>query len=313
MKTSTKWILVALLLFSLVFAVGCAKSVMEGENSVSTGSAKMQMIEARPAMPAVDMAYDMDVIYGESAGVGYEKSMMPYPEPMPPYPEDHFGSGDEDVELQIIRTAYMDLEVDDYFLASQKVEAYAKKYGGYVSNSDARADHNDKHSGTITMRIPEIHFDAVMAEISMLGDIKSKSSNGQDVTEEYIDLEARLENAQAHEDRLVAMYANATSVKEMMSVENELSRVREEVERYEGRLRYLTNRVAMSTITVNLHEPSPVVKEWGVWQSVKDAIDHSLETLRWMIELIGWLLPLILLGIVVGLLIRLLRRKTKRR
>ncbi|MBU2561034.1 MAG: DUF4349 domain-containing protein [Nanoarchaeota archaeon] len=311
MKTYMKWTLIAFAIFAVLFAVGCTKSVLEEKEQgmSSSGMGRASVMEAKPMiapMPPVEV----ETMYDEAYDTGYAEPAI-YRKYYPP--EDHFGSGDDiEVELKIIRNAQMNLEVEDHFLASQKVEAYARKYGGYVSNSDARADDNSRHSGTVTIRVPEIHFDAVIAELSLLGEIQSKNTDGSDVTEQYIDLQARINNSKAHEAMLVKMYQNATNVNEMMNVERELSRVRGEIERMQGQLRYMDNRVEMSTITAYLYEPAPVVKQWGIWQSVKNALNHSLATLRWMIELIGWLLPLAVVGTLIGLLVRWSVRKSRR-
>ncbi|MBN1544365.1 DUF4349 domain-containing protein [Candidatus Woesearchaeota archaeon] len=312
MNKYLKWTLVAFAIFAVLFAAGCIKSVLEEkeQGTNSFGIARRGLVESGPAiapMPPVEM----DIVYEESYDTGYAEPAM-YTKGYPYY-EEPYGSGEDiDAELKIIRNAQMSLEVDDYFIASQKVEAYARKYGGYVSNSDARADDNSRRSGTVTIRVPEIHFDAVLAELSLLGDIQSKNTDGSDVTEQYIDLQARINNSKAHEARLVKMYQNASNVNEMMNVERELSRVRGDIERMQGQLRYMDNRVEMSTITVTLYEPAPVVKQWGIWQSVKNALNHSLTTLRWMIELIGWLLPLAVLGTLIGLLVKWGVRRRRR-
>ncbi|MBW2997676.1 DUF4349 domain-containing protein [Candidatus Woesearchaeota archaeon] len=295
MKNNTK-LLVLFVILSLLLTAGCANKDLDREVRIG---GKNGAITSKPVPVAVEVTAD----YTEGAEPRY----------MPQYYDDHYGSGEDiEIELQIIRTAHMNIEVEDFFIASQKVEAYARKYGGYVSNSDARADHNSKHSGTVTIRVPELHFDAVIAELSLLGDVQSKTSTGQDVTEEHIDLQARIDNAEKHEDRLVEMFDNATDVDEMMQIERELSRVREQIERNEGRLRYLSNRVAMSTVTVRMYEPMPVVKEWGVWKSIKNSFNHMLKTLRFMIELLGFLIPLAVFGLLVALLVRWLVRRTRK-
>lgn len=300
MNKNMKWTVIAFMILLVLFVTGCAKSAMQAEIDSGFERAGVATSNAKMAMPA---EYE----------IAYDEAMI---KPMQPYPDyDHYGDGEGvDYQLKIIRNADMRLEVEDYFLTSQKVEAFANKYNGYVSNSNSNADFNNKHSGTVTIRIPDTHFDAVIAELSMLGEIKSKNVNGQDVTEEYVDLQSRIKNDEAHEERLLAMYSNASDVDEMMQVERELNRVREDIERNEGRLRYLENRVDFSTISVYMYEEQPVVKEWGVWTSIKNALNNSLDTLRVMIELIGWLLPLILVGLITGLLIKLARRgKRKKR
>lgn len=304
MNKYIKWTLIAFLVFAVLFAVGCTKSIIEEKKGYSSGS---QGMTVPSAVRTVSVDYDTAIAYDES----YAEPAM-YAKGMPQYYDDygksHYGDGkDVDSTTQIIRTASMGIEVDDYFLAEQKVEAYTKKYNGFVSNSYANTYNNVK-SGSVTIRVPEMHFDAVMAELTLLGDVTSKNLNGQDVTEQYIDMQARINSTKTQESRLLELYKNATKVNEMMQIETQLNSVRSNIERMEGQMRYLNNRVAMSSITVTLSEPQPVVREWGIWKSFKNALNHSLSTLRWMIELIGWLLPLAAVGVLIGLLIRLLRR-----
>ncbi len=306
MNKYLKWTTIIFAILAILLTAGCAKSVLEGaeqpyRNSFTSGSSGV--VQSRPVETAVQMEIAHD-----------SKMIEPMPPGYYPHPEDHYGSGEDiEAELKIIRTANMQLEVEDHLIASQKAEAFAKKYNGYISNSNTRADQNNKHSGTVTIRIPDMHFDAAIAELTLLGEVKSKNVNGQDVTEEYIDLESRIKNAEKHEERLVQMFRNATDVDEMMQIERELNRVREQIERNEGKLRYLENKVSLSTVTVHMYEPQPAVKEWGVWKSVKRSLNHSLATLRWMIELIGWLLPLIVTGLLIGLITRWRVKRKKRR
>jgi hypothetical protein len=312
MNKYVKWSVIVFALLAVLFAVGCAKSVMEDSTSNKVDS----VMVSRPAIATQEYVIaESDYDEGYTTGASEPSAPMYKRGYMPPYYDDnHYGDGESvDTTLKIIRTASINLEVDDYFIASTKVEAFAKKYGGYVSTSNARADQNNRKSGTVTIRVPELHFDAVLAELSLLGDIKSKNMGGQDVTEQHIDLQARVNNSQAHEKRLLAMYDNASNMNEMMNVERELSRVRENIERMEGQLRYLNNRVAMSSVTVYLYEPTPVVKKWGVWQSVKNSLNHSLATLRFLIELFGWLLPLGVVALLVLWIVKMLRGKRRRK
>ncbi|NQU79723.1 DUF4349 domain-containing protein [Candidatus Woesearchaeota archaeon] len=296
MNKYIKWGILAFMIFAVVFAIGCTKNVSydnsaDGRYIADDGEGVVVSKQAPFAVPAKEMRYDLT----EDTNQYQDEHIPLYYDPEP--------------YVQIIRTASMNIEVDDFFLAAQKVEAYARKYGGYVSNSDTRADHNNIKRGTLSIRVPEIHFDAALAELSWLGEIKSRNLNGMDVTEEHIDIQARITNSQTHEEMLIQMYDNATDIDDMLQMEKEVSRVREQIERMQGQLIYLNNRVDMSTITVSLYEPIPVVKEWGVWKSVKNALNHSLATLRWMIEVIGWLLPLILAGLIVWIIIRSGRKK----
>lgn len=300
MKKTTKWILLTFAIVCTLFIFGCANNSIEDSKGFEGRHTIMQSNQMM-------VLEEVEMDYANSKIAPMPAEYRNYEDP------DHYESAEDiEVELKIIQTANIRIEVEDYFLSSQKVEAYAKKYAGYVSHSDARASHDNKHSGTVTIRVPAIHFDAVIAELSILGTVKSKNVNGQDVTEEYIDLQARINNSKSHEERLINMYDDANNVNEMMQVERELNRVREQIERWEGRLRYLNNKVDMSTITVNIYEPVPVVNEWGIWNSIKNAVNHSLKTLRWMIEFIGVILPLLIMGALIWMLVWLIFRRNKK-
>jgi hypothetical protein len=297
MNKYLKWTMILFLVLAAIFAIGCTRTMLESRQQAMPSTIGM----TKAAMPIIAReASSNDMMLESPPAIRYQQYDAPY------------GSGEDvSVELKIIKNGQINIEVDDFFIAATKVEAYAKKYDGYVSSSDANKDNNDKHRGTITIRVPEKYFDAVLAELSLLGNVQSKNTNGNDVTEQYIDLASRINNSKAHERRLLEMYDNATNVNELMYVENELSRVRGEIESMEGRLRYMDNKVEMSTITVYLYEQVPVVKEWGIWQSFKNALNNSLATFRWMVEFIGLVLPLAVFVGAIVLVVKWRMRKAR--
>ncbi len=286
MKLKQSIIILALIVSVLL--IGCAKTEMN-EQTVSSRAYMGKSL----VMPAAEPMMD----YASGEARNYE------------YDEESAGQGTASTETKIIKNAYLNIEVQDFAIASQKAEGLAKKYNGYLSNSEARTDQNDKHSGTLTIRVADEFYDAIIAELSTLGEVKSKTQNADDVTEEFIDLEARLNNSKAHEKRLLEMFEDAKNVNEMLQVERELSRVRQDIETMQGRLNYLKNRVSMSTITVYIYEETPVVQEWGIWQAIKDSLNNMLATLRWLIEFVGLVLPLLIFGGAIWMLIRWIRRK----
>jgi hypothetical protein len=108
--------------------------------------------------------------------------------------------------------------------------------------------------------VPAERFDEALAGLTPIGKVESVNVSAQDVGEEYVDITARVENAHRLEARLIALLANRTGkLQDVLSVERELARVREEIERYEGRLRYLRTRVATSTLTIAVHERAPII------------------------------------------------------
>ncbi len=213
------------------------------------------------------------------------------------------------VERKVIKSAYIKLEVSDFDAAASEVERLAYEAGGYISESNSYITTGNHRRGTITMRIPEGSFGSIIQEIRKLGRVVSFSSSGRDVTEEYIDLEARLRNLKRQEERLLEILDRAESVKDVLEVERELGRVRGEIERLEGRLRYLNNRVEFATITVELFEPEPIAQSLGLRSAISDAVKGLVMVIRALIVAVGYLLPV---AVVAAVLFALLRRIRKR-
>ncbi len=121
------------------------------------------------------------------------------------------------------------------------VERAAHDAGGYLSS---------RQDTEIVVRVPRDHFDDVIAKIEKLGDVTHRDIKAQDVTDEFVDVAARLKNAYAMRDRLTDLLSRAAS-KDALDIEKELGRVTEDIERMEGRLKLLRDQIAFSTITVS--------------------------------------------------------------
>jgi len=147
----------------------------------------------------------------------------------------------------LIYTANITMAVYQVEAALQGVETAARDAGGYLS---ARQD------TSITVRVPRDHFDDAIARIEKLGDVTHRDIKAQDVTDEFVDLQARLKNAYVMRDRLTELLARA-AVKEAIDIEKELGRVTEEIERMEGRMKLLRDQIAFSTITVSFTPLAP--------------------------------------------------------
>jgi len=115
-------------------------------------------------------------------------------------------------------------------------------------------------SATLELKIPAARFDEAMNTLSPIGKVEQSNSTAEDVGEEFVDVNARVANARRLEERLVTLLATRTGkLEDVLAVERELARVREEIERFEGRLRFLKSRVSMSTLSVTVHEKAPLV------------------------------------------------------
>jgi hypothetical protein len=160
----------------------------------------------------------------------------------------------------VIRTGQAFIEVEKVDPAILKVRQLAAQVGGYITNSSVSGGKDQMRQATIEIKIPSPKYDEAVGSLSSIGKVETVNSQAQDVGEEFVDVTARVTNARRLEERLINLLANRTGkLDEVLRVERELARVREEIERYEGRLRYLGARVAMSTLTITVHEPQPIL------------------------------------------------------
>jgi hypothetical protein len=214
-------------------------------------------------------------------------------------------------DRKIIKTGRISIEVEDFDTAASAVEGLAATAGGFISNSNSYITSEGQKRGTITIRIPAEGFESVLDEVKKLGEVKSTSSSGQDVTEEYIDLEARLKNYQRQEERFLAILDNATTVEDVLKVEEQLGRVRGEIERIEGRLRYLDNYIDLSTITVEISEPVPITHTWGIRDALSDSVEGFIGMTNGLIVFTGSMIPLVIFVALLYGVFKLVRRKKK--
>ena len=170
------------------------------------------------------------------------------------------GAAAPTIPSMIIRNGSASVQVDSLELAIIAVQKMAATFGGYVGNTSLSAGENQLRSATLELKIPSARYDDALAGLKPIGKVESVSSTAEDVGEEFVDVSARVANAHRLEDRLVTLLATRTGkLEDVLAVERELARVREEIERYEGRIRFLKTRVATSTLSVTVHERAPLV------------------------------------------------------
>ncbi len=160
----------------------------------------------------------------------------------------------------IIRNGDVSVQVDSLEIAIERVRQLAASLGGNVGNVSINTGERQVRSATLEMKIPSVKFDDAMGGMAPLGKVERSTATAEDVGEEFVDISARVANAKRLEARLVTLLATRTGkLEDVLAVERELARVREEIERYEGRIRYLATRVATSTIVALVHEKPPLV------------------------------------------------------
>ena len=220
---------------------------------------------------------------------------------------------------KIIYRATLVLHVEDFGAAEAKIKELIRASGGYVAQFREDRPYGAQRGGHWTLRVPVQQFNRFVEEAGRLGVADRREISAQDVSEEYVDLEARLKNKQQLESRLLELVAKRTDeIKDVIAVEAELSRVREEIERMQGRLRFLADRVKLTTVDITAYErrdyrpPEATFAgriEHTFWQSV-DLLRALAEACVLMIVgLAPWLVVLLLLFVPLFLWAR---RRAKR-
>jgi hypothetical protein len=227
-------------------------------------------------------------------------------------------------ERKLIRNADMLLESGTPAETQRRISSAAEAHGGFVVTSESKQTNSEgqlkpEMTVTVTIRVPAAQFDAVINEIRGAGSrIAQDKITSQDVTEEYIDLEARIRAKQALEAQFMEIMKQAKTVTDALEVQRQLSDVRAEIERLEGRRRFLENQTSLSTINVTIQPPTQIVSSTGFFYSVKRAFGDGLDVAAMitlgLIRLVVSLLPvLIFIVLPVFLLVRYLVRRANRR
>lgn len=239
--------------------------MMSAESAPSGDSATTVSDEAAPAVAFFggEMAPPRD----EAAGYPNAKMAPPAPpappepgmppQPQPTSPAARAGAGAERPDAVVIYTAELTLAVFEVQKSIEEVAAIAKRQGGFL----ARRDDN-----SITVRVPSTHFDQTVKDLEGIGDVLHRNVSAEDVSEEFHDLQIQLRNLMAMRERLVALLAKSTKVEEAIAVEKELGRVAGEIDRIQGRMKFLEDRARLSTITVRLSPRAPSNVDKGPFQ-----------------------------------------------
>lgn len=201
----------------------------------------------------------------------------------------------------LIRTGQASVEVDSLEAAMAAVRALVAREGGVVANTSLAAGRDQVRSATLQLRVPAARFDALVGGLSPLGRLETVHVQAQDVGEEFTDVSARMANARRLEARLLALLERgAPRLQDVLAVERELARVREEIERTEGRLRYLRARTATSTLDVTVHEPPPLIgpspSTNPLAEALRQAWRNFVALLAATIAAMGVLVPVAVLG-----------------
>ncbi len=297
MSRSPYWLLVGLVLVALVLS-GCGAAAPLPMPPVAATAPPMQ-----PLAPA----------FGEGAGPAAERSAL-----------DATSSNLPDVSQRlIVRTANLSIVVKDTSEAIRQISALATQMGGFVVTSQT-SKVDQAMRGSITIRVPAERFDDALRQIEALAtDVPNRDIRGEDVTEQYVDLQARLRNLEATEAQLQRIMERAEKIEDVLNVYRQLSETRGEIEQVKGRIQFLEQAAALSSITVALipdELAQPIaIGGWRPTGTARSAIQALVRTLQGLADIAIWLalyvLPVLVMlavpVVVIVLVVRRLRRRAR--
>ena len=225
---------------------------------------------------------------------------------------DDISENNQVQEQKIIKTARLAFETKDVEATHKKILQLASQYKGLVQNDNSGKDYNRIYKN-MTVRIPTENFQQFIDGISEgVAYFDQKDISRQDVSEEFVDLEARLKAKRVLEERYLELLKKANKVEEMLQIERELSNIREEIEAKQGRLQYLQSQVSMSTVNIEFYKTTA---ETGITQSygqkMKNALQGGWNGISVFFLGILYLWPLFLVAIIVVIILRIFLKKRK--
>jgi hypothetical protein len=217
---------------------------------------------------------------------------------------------------KVVRTADVQVKVakGGFNAAFDRVASVAAANGGFVSGSTT-ASNDDARSGMLTVRVPADRFDTVRLALGELGDIESQSIRGDDVSGQLVDYEARLRSLQAQEESLLVLVGRATAVGEVLQVQSTLFNVRQQIEQLKAQKANLEQSVSLATLQISLFEPGaagvvrPVDDQPSLARSFEEAVDGTVSVVGGMIVVVGYLIPIAVLGLLGWGAGRVMRRR----
>jgi hypothetical protein len=273
-------------LFFLIILLTACGSAAQSDRSFGLAGESDEFYAEEPAREGFDVVGNAAAPQSSADGAATNATQTNFNPAQQPEPQERL----------IIRTGNIDIVVEDTEARLAEIGRLAERLNGWVVTSEVRQTSQDAKAGSITLRIPADQFDTMVNQVKEMAlEVNWESTNSQDVTEEFVDLASRLGNLEATADRVRAFLDSAENVEEALAVNQELSRLEGEIEVIKGRMQYLSQSAAFSTLTVSLTPDSisqPIeLAGWRPEGTAKDAIETLVRTLQGIADI----------GIVVGL------------
>lgn len=223
-------------------------------------------------------------------------------------------------QRMIIKTGSLSLDIEKYDDTEVKILEIVKSQGGFVSKSNNTVNASGSKSGTITVKVPADKFDLLVFEISKIGKVVNQNIQASDVTEEYIDLESRLKTQKELEQRLIKLLdEKAVKLSDVIEVEEKLASVRQKIESIEGKMKLLKSQSDLSTLTINVFEPSILSTSSGggffyeLKQAIKKGLSGFTKVLAVLIMFLISVIPVLLLAYILYRIIKLILQRKKQK
>ena len=207
----------------------------------------------------------------------------------------------------VIRQAQLGVSVASGAFDSKlgQVRAIVESEGGFIAGTDAQTNPSTAdtqiRTGVINFMVPAAKFDATIDELTKVGKVQSEHITGTDVSAQYVDLRARLANAQAQHDAMLALLAKAQNINDIIAVQNQIGQITGQIEQLKGQIKYLDDNTSFSAVTVTLTEAGAPAKaassdSWGLLTAVNDAAHNFMTTINYAIVILGALGPFAILA-----------------
>jgi hypothetical protein len=214
---------------------------------------------------------------------------------------------------KVIRKANLQVQIkkNKFEEAYEKAAVIVSEKRGYISSSKTSAASGRITGGQLVIRVPASRFDDMMKSLKGLGKIKGLEVSSEEVSQEYVDLKSRLRNWRAQEAVMLDLMRRAKTISDSVTIQNNLQEIQMEIEQISGRLQYLDDRVGYSEINLSINEPQvvPAKSSPAIKSAFKNALEASVAVVSTMIVLIGYLLPLLVAGILIFVVYKQIRKR----
>jgi hypothetical protein len=302
----------------LVLAAACGKQADQATEMSAPASGNAGSAPDAPAAPESRAVSDGDSggSGGGSGGPGSfgaattgssdESSTIGQLPDLPPVPSGGSGRVIKNISLEI------EIKKDQFQRQFSRAGTLAEQFGGFVTNSQVGETEGKLASGALTIRVPSDRFEEAVGRLKGLGKVTAEDRSGQDVSKEFVDLEARLKQAKAEEAFFLRLMDEARGISDMIQVQSQLSGVQLRIEEIQGQLNYYRDQTNLSTISVRIYEPGAPLggRPQPLAEAVGRALDGFQSVIGGLVIAIGWLAPFALIG-MAGLFVFKLRNRQK--